>query len=100
MNQKIVDEISRLIDKVHLKEEESGFELNTLRQGVGHYVAEQIVKTSDVKLLNLSPDWVKRQVLEYVRLYQEEGEVAIYSSAGKADHTKMVKSLSNLLCPK
>jgi hypothetical protein len=101
VNREILAEISKLVDEVLQKEQEIGFaSLNGMRQGVGHFVAEQIVFTSDPSLLDGCPDWIKDQVFEYVRLYQEEGEVAIYSSVGKADHTEMARSLSNLLCAK
>lgn len=98
MNREIVEKISRLVEEVYLKEKETGFEsLDGMRQGVAHYVAEQIVENNDTSLLDHCPEWVKVFVFEYIRVYEEEGEVVIYSSVGKTDHSVMAKSLFNLL---
>lgn len=83
--------IDRLNETLH------GENIEFLRDDLAFGVAMCIVEYDDPGLLKQFPDWVGQLVREMCDVYRQHGHYGIVSNLGDADHTDMVRKLTQLL---
>jgi hypothetical protein len=92
------ERIQLAIESAYAAEKEHGLlSLAAMRSDATFVAAERLAETGDPAVLKDCPEWLLRELHEWVSMYRQNGRFGFISNLGEADHSQLLSKVAVLL---